>query len=174
MVSTPSLYSILGGQTIVASSMIKNLIANLVIDSYIHTPNLDHVARITRSMRARSVLFQRWRCTILRWPISWLSLLIHIFRQKIIKGQFKFFLFTFYLRFDHLPLIHFRVLRLEHLWLGHHSWIGLTNLRDRSDQSALCVLLNRTTILVWVVGLPLKSRGLYCDLQYVLAIIILL
>jgi hypothetical protein len=50
---------ILGSQTIVASSMIKNLVVNLVIDNYIHTPNLDHVAHITQSMRARSVMFQR-------------------------------------------------------------------------------------------------------------------
>jgi hypothetical protein len=150
--------------------MIKNLVVNLIIDSYIHTPNLDHAARITRLMRARPVLFQRWHCTTLWWIISRLNLLIHIFRQKIIKGRFKVFLFTFYLRFDHLPLIHFGVLWLEHLWPTHHSRTGLTGWRDRSNRSALCFLLNRTPILLWVAGLPPESRGFYCDLQYVLAI----
>jgi hypothetical protein len=37
----------LRGQTLVASSMIENLVVNLIIDSYIDTPNLDHVAHIT-------------------------------------------------------------------------------------------------------------------------------
>jgi hypothetical protein len=154
--------------------MIKNLVVNLIVDSYIHTPNLDHVAHITRSMRARSVLFQRWRCTILWWPIYWLGLLIHIFGQKIIKGRFKVFLFTFYLCFDHLPLFHFMVLQLEHLWPAHHSRTGQTGWCNQSDRSSLCVLLNRASILLRVASLPLESRGLYYDLQYVLAISILL
>jgi hypothetical protein len=61
----PPRLHLLRGQTLVTSPMIKNLVVNLIIDSYIYTPNLDHIARITRPMRARSVLFQIWRCTTL-------------------------------------------------------------------------------------------------------------
>jgi hypothetical protein len=62
---TPPRLHILGRQTLVASPVIKNLVVNLIVDSYINTSNLDHIALITRSMRARSVLFQIWCCTIL-------------------------------------------------------------------------------------------------------------
>jgi serine/threonine protein kinase len=48
-----------GGQTLVVSSMIKDFVVNLVVDSYTHTPNLDHVACITQSMSVRSIMFQR-------------------------------------------------------------------------------------------------------------------
>jgi hypothetical protein len=90
---------------------------------------------------------------------------IHIFRQKRIKCWFKVFLFTFYLRVDHLPLIHFGVLWLEHFRPARHSWTGLTGLHNRSDRSPLCFLLHRALILLRVADLPPESRGLYCDLN---------
>jgi hypothetical protein len=39
--------------------MIKNLVVDLGIDNHANTTNLDHIAYMTLSMRARLVLF--WR-----------------------------------------------------------------------------------------------------------------